>query len=108
MRLKVAVGVVIVALACGSVGSGGGSVGSPLTINQRECKVMDAVGVPVFCDPDFYPVARYGGEQSNADSFYPQIRADGELYSAIIAHENLPSGDLNEAQKVTVYRAFKR
>ena len=108
MRLKVAVGVVIVALACGSVGSGGGSVGSPLTINQLKFKVMDSVGVPVFCDPDFYPIARLGGEEANADKYYPQIKADAELYAAIVAHEHLPSGDPDEAQKLTLYRAFKR
>ena len=108
MTGKLAAAIAFLAVACGSAGGGGVVVGSPLTINQLKFKVMDAVGVPVFCDPDFYPVARLGGEQSNADSFYPQIRADSELYSAIVAHENLPSGDLNEAQKVTVYRAFKR
>lgn len=108
MRLKLAVGVVIVAIACGSVGSGGGGVGSPLTINQLKFKVMDSVGVPVFCDPDFYPIARLGGEEANADKYYPQIKADAELYAAIVAHEHLPSGDLDEAQKLTLYRAFKR
>jgi hypothetical protein len=66
------------------------------------------VGVPLFCDPDFYPIARLGGEETNADTYYPQIKADAELYSAIVAHEHLPSGDLNEAQKLTLYQAFKR
>jgi len=41
-------------------------------------------------------------------TYYPQIQANTELYAAIVAHENLPSGDLTEAQKLTVYRAFKR
>ncbi len=83
-------------------------MGSPLTVDQLKFKVMDSVGVPVFCDPDFYPIARLGGEQASADTYYPQIRANTELYAAIVAHENLPSGDLDEAQKLTVYRAFKR
>src|SRR5450759_3082673 len=68
---------------------------------------MDAVGTPVFCDPDVYPIARQGGEQANAIANYPQIRAQADLYAAIIAHEHLPSGDLNDAQKLTIYRAFK-
>jgi hypothetical protein len=109
MKLRIAVGVVMIAIACGSAaGGGGGAVGSPLTVNQLKFKVIDAVGVPVFCDPDFYPVARLGGEEANADKYYPQIKADAELYSAIVAHEHLPSGDLDEAQKLTLYRAFKR
>src|SRR5438128_772294 len=78
MRGKLAAAIAFLAVACGSAGGGGVVVGSPLTINQLKFKVVDAVGVPVFCDPDFYPVARLGGEQSNADSFYPQIRADIE------------------------------
>jgi hypothetical protein len=107
MRLKLALVVALIACACGSAG-GGGAVGSPLTIDQLKFKVMDAVGLPIFCDPDYYPIARAGGEQASADTYYPQIRADAELYSAIVAHENLPSGDLDEAQKLTLYRAFKR
>lgn len=108
MRLRLAVGIAMLAIACGSAGGVGGSVGTPLTVNQLKFKVMDVVGIPVFCDPDYYPVARLGGEQANADKYYPEIKADAELYSAIVAHEHLPSGDLDEAQKLTLYRAFKR
>ncbi len=107
MRVKLAVGIALVAVACGSAGMVGG-VGTPLTTDQLKFKVMDAVGVPIFCDPDFYPIVREGGEQVNADSYYPQIRADAELYDAIVEHEHLPSGDLDEAQKLALYRAFKR
>ena len=105
MRLKLAVVIALIACACGS--AGGGGVGSPLTIEQLKFKVMDSIGVPIYCDPDYYPIAREGGEQSSADTYYPQIRANAEVYSAIVAHENLPSGDLDEAQKLTLYRAFK-
>jgi hypothetical protein len=109
MRLRLAVAIVWLAVACGSAGgTGGGAVGSPLTIDQLKFHVMDAVGVPLFCDPDYYPLARAGGEESSADTYYPQIKADAELYSAIVAHEHLPSGELNEPQKLTLYQAFKR
>ena len=108
MRVKLAAALALLAVACGSAGGGGVGGGSPLTVDQLKFKVMDTVGVPVFCDPDFYPIARLGGEQASADTYYPQIRADAEVYSAIVAHENLPSGDLDEAQKLTLYRAFKR
>ncbi|HEX9559924.1 MAG TPA: hypothetical protein VGA76_01690 [Candidatus Dormibacteraeota bacterium] len=110
MRLKLAVAIALLAVACGSVDGtgGGGPVGSPLTIDQLKFKVMDAVGVPLFCDPDYYPIARAGGEEASADTYYPQIKADPELYSAIVAHEHLPSGDLDEPAKLTLYQAFKR
>jgi hypothetical protein len=96
---------VLFAIACGSVGPA--PVGNPLTVDELKFKVMDAVGTPVFCDPDVYPIARQGGEQANAIANYPQIRAQADLYTAIITHEHLPSGDLNDAQKVILYRAFK-
>ena len=109
MRLKVAVLVALVAFACGSVGPTGGGVGSPLTIDQVKFKVIDAVGAPIFCDPDFYPIVRAGGEETSADTYYPQIRSDPELFAAIVAHEHLPSsGDLNTDQKLILYKAFKR
>src|SRR5260370_5038151 len=108
MKGKLAAAIAFLAVACGAAGSGAAGVGSPLTVDQLKFKVMDSVGVPVFCDPDFYPIARLGGEQASADTYYPQIRANTELYAAIVAHENLPSGDLDEAQKLTAYRAFKR
>src|SRR5216684_4742720 len=108
MKGKLAAAIAFLAVACGSAAGGGAVVGSPLTVDQLKFKVMDGIGVPVFCDPDFYPVARIGGEQASADTYYPQIRAHSELYAAVVAHENLPSGDLDEAQKLTAYRAFKR
>jgi hypothetical protein len=92
-------------VACGSAGPA--PAGSPLSVDQLKFKVMDSVGTPVYCDPDFYPVAHEGGEQANAIAQYPQIRAQSDLYASIVAHEHLPSGDLTDAQKLTVYRAFK-
>ena len=100
-----AVILVVVAVACGSATT---PLGAPLTIDQLKFQVIDRVGPPAFCDPDFYPVARLGGEQASATAAYPQIRADAELYSAIVAHEGLPAGDLTDAQKLTLYRAFKK
>jgi hypothetical protein len=91
-------------VACGSAAPS--PVGSPLGVYELKFKVMDALGTPVYCDPDFYPVGR-GAEQANATAEYPKIRAQADLYAAIAAHEHLPSGDLTDAQKLTVYRAYK-
>jgi hypothetical protein len=96
---------ILVMAACGSASPG--PTGTPLNFYELKFKVIDAVGTPVFCDPDFYPIARDGGEQANAITEYPKIRAQADLYSAIVAHEHLPTGDLNDAQKLSVYRAYK-
>ena len=69
MRAKLAVAIALVAVACGAVHVGGGATGSPLSVGQLKFKVMDTVGVPLFCDPDYYPVARMGGEQANEQLF---------------------------------------
>jgi hypothetical protein len=107
MRIAVAL-MVLACVACGaSAAVPGSAVGTPLTSSQLKFKVMDSVGKPVYCDGDFYPVARQGGEQANAITQYPVIKADSESYAAIVAHENLPAGDLNDAQKLVLYRAWK-
>lgn len=105
MRLALAV-LVLAAAACGSA-TPAPAVGTPLNPTQLKFAVMDSAGRPVYCDPDFYPIARQGGEEANAVSTYPQIKADTDMYAAIVAHEQLPSGDLTDAQKLVVYRAWK-
>jgi hypothetical protein len=96
---------VLIAVACGSANPT--PVGAPLRTPELKFKVMDTVGTPVYCDPDYYPVARQGGEQAGAITNYPQIRSQANLYNAIVAHEHLPAGDLIDAQKLTVYKAYK-
>jgi len=105
MKVVLALLVVLVAAACGA--PGGLPSGSPLSTAQLKFAVIDAVGPPVYCDPDYYPVARVGAEQENANANYAVIRADASVYAAIAAHEHLPSGELDDAQKLTLYRAYK-
>ena len=95
----------VLLVACGSAPPS--PVGAPLSVYELKFKVMDAVGAPVYCDPDFYPVARDGGEQANAIAEYPKLSVQANLYAAIVAHEHLPTGDLTDAQKLIAYRAYK-
>jgi len=105
--MRFAAALVLLAIAaCGAVRLAP-VVGSPLSEPRLKFAVMDTVGTPVYCDPDFYPVARAGAEEATAVSTFPQIKADSEVYAAIVAHEHLPSGDLTDAQKLVVYRAWK-
>ncbi|HET6309774.1 MAG TPA: hypothetical protein VFH00_02080 [Candidatus Nitrosotalea sp.] len=108
MRIGVAALAVVALMACGSAAGTPKPVGTPLTVDQLKFAVIDAVGPPIYCDPDFYPLERPGGEQANAIAKYPEIRADAALYAAIVAHEQLPSGELTDAQKLVLYRAWKR
>ncbi len=95
----------LAAMACGTT-----VPGTPLNQYQLKFRIFDQFGPPAFCDPDFYPIARAGGEQASAQSNYAQIRDNGELYSAIVEHEHLPAppAELDDAQKLTLYRAFKK
>ena len=104
-RELAAVLLLVAAMACGTT-----VPGTPLNQYQLEFRIFDRFGPPAFCDPDFYPIARAGGEQASAQSNYAQIRDNGELYSAIVEHEHLPAppAELDDAQKLTLYRAFKK
>jgi hypothetical protein len=105
-EVKLALGAIVLAavVACGSTAP---AVGAPLTTSQLKFAVIDKVGPPVYCDPDFYPIAREGGEQASALARYNEIKADAEAFAAITAHEHLPTGQLSDAQKLTLYRAWK-
>ena len=107
MRHALAALSAVVVLACGSAAPAPTPVGSPLGMTQLKFAVLDTVGAPVYCDPDFYPLARAGGEQASAIAKYSVIRADAEVYAGIVAHEHLTSGDLTDAEKLVLYRAWK-
>ena len=105
MKSALAAVLLVAAMACGTT-----VPGTALNQYQLEFRIFDELGPPAFCDPDFYPVARLGGEQASALANYAQIRDNGELYSAIVAHEHLPAqpAELDDAQKLTLYRAYKK
>lgn len=107
MRIGVAALAAVAILGCGSAAGTPKPVGTPLNVDQLKLAVIDTVGPPIYCDPDFYPLARPGGEQASAIARYPEIRADANLYAAVVAHEHLPSGELTDAQKLVLYRAWK-
>ena len=103
MKRLLASVVTLAAVACGSASV---AIGPPLTVPQLKFRVIDQVGPVAYCDPDSYPLAH--SELDPALATYPQIKADAELYTAIVAHEHLPAGDLTDEQKVIVYRAYKK
>src|SRR5712691_56661 len=56
-----------------------------LTQVQLKYRIVDDIGRPLFCDPDFYPIAR-GDEQDRAHELLPEIQKDGATFAAIISH----------------------
>jgi hypothetical protein len=70
-------------------------------------RLLEAFGPLLYCDPDFYPVAR-ADEQALALARFPQIQAEATTYQAILAHEHLAGGSLSDADKLAIYRDYKQ
>ena len=65
--------------------------GPPLTTAELRYRLIDTFGPLWFCDPDFYPIA----VQDEADlsiKRFPEVQADAEAFTAILAHLGIPSG----------------
>src|SRR5713101_381191 len=78
-----------------------------LTQAQLKYRLVDRFGGLLFCDPDFYPIAR-ADEQSQADQRFPEIQKDGPTFSAILAHLGIaPAATYTSEQRLAVYRDWK-
>ena len=113
MRLVLALGLMAAVLlaACG------GGLASPtpspspspqtLTVPQLKYRVMDQLGRPWFCDPDFFPVGR-GDEGERAQQKLPEIQKDADTFGAIVAHLKLSAAPPYTAdQTLEIYREWK-
>jgi hypothetical protein len=70
-------------------------------------RLVDQVGRPLFCDPDFYPVAR-ADEGQLATEHLAAIRSDAPTYAAILAHLGIdPATALAPDQVLAIYREWK-
>jgi len=92
-------------------GPGGG--GTPaasdaaLVAPDLRYRLVDQVGRPLFCDPDFYPIAR-SDEAQLADQHLAAIRSDVPTYAAIAAHLGIdPAADPTPAQVLAIYGEWK-
>jgi hypothetical protein len=92
----------LVALNAGCAGAASGSPSpsagrSPLTQAAAKEALLARLGPLVYCDPDYYPVAR-ADEASAATEHLAEMRADTAAWAAIAAHlgfdpSSTPSGD---------------
>lgn len=78
----------------------------PLTAAQLKYRVIDELGRPFFCDPDFYPVAR-ADERDLARQRFPELQKDAETFSAIGARLKLPGPTYTADEQLAIYRESK-
>lgn len=80
---------------------------APLDRVDLRYRLVDQLGRPLFCDPDFYPVAR-ADEAALATQHLAAIRADAPTYAAIVTHLGIdPSAALTPDQVLAIYRDWK-
>jgi hypothetical protein len=80
---------------------------APLDRVDLRYRLVDGLGRPMFCDPDFYPVAR-ADEAALATQHFAAIQADAPTYAAIVAHLGIdPSNAPTTDQVLAIYRDWK-
>ncbi len=78
----------------------------PLDRVDLRYRLVDGLGRPMFCDPDFYPVAR-ADEAVLAGQHLEAIRADAPTYAAIAAHLGIDPSAPSPDQILEIYRDWK-
>ncbi len=74
---------------------------------QLKYRIVDQVGRPLFCDPDFYPIAR-ADEQVLADQRFPEVQKDAPTFSAILTYLRIaPASSYTSDQRLAIYREWK-
>ncbi|MEK7281975.1 MAG: Hint domain-containing protein, partial [Chloroflexota bacterium] len=72
-------------------------------------RLMDNFGDVFYVDSDFYPVAREGQEERNAQEQFPTIAANSAEFAAILQRLGLPNkADYTLEEKVRIYREHKK
>ena len=70
-------------------------------------RLIDQLGRPLVCDPDFYPIAR-SDEALLARQHLAAIRADAPTYAAIVAHLGIDQSTVpTPSQVLAIYRDWK-
>ena len=77
----------------------------PLTVPQLKYRVIDEVGTPLFCDRDFYPIARQD-EREIAQQRFPELQRDIQTFPVIVARLKL-SPPYSPDHQLAIYREWK-
>ncbi|MEO8632991.1 MAG: Hint domain-containing protein [Chloroflexota bacterium] len=78
----------------------------PLTVPELKYRLIDEVGRPWFCDPDFYPVAR-ADEGDVARQRFPELQQDAEAFRTIVARLKLANPAYTADEQLAIYREWK-
>ena len=80
---------------------------APVDRADLRYRLVDGLGRPLFCDPDFYPVAR-ADEAALATGHLAAIKSDTPTYAAILAHLGIdPSAARTQDQVLAIYGDWK-
>src|SRR3989441_10679059 len=78
-----------------------------LTQAQLKYRLIDTFGRLLFCDPDYYPVAR-GDDEPLAPQPIPDVQKDAPTFSAILSHLGIaPAATYTSEQELAIYRDWK-
>jgi hypothetical protein len=79
----------------------------PLNVAEMKYRVMDELGRPWFCDPDFYPIAR-ADERELAQQRFGEVQKDPTVFTAILTHLKVPAApSYTPDQQLAIYREWK-
>ena len=78
-----------------------------LTQAQLKYRLVDQFGRLLFCDPDYYPVAR-ADEGALAHERLPEIQKDAPTFNAILTHLGIAvASSYTSDQELAIYRDWK-
>ena len=106
MRLFVLVLALALAACGGSPFAAPTPTPQPLTVAQLKYRVIDELGRPWFCDPDFYPVAR-ADERDLARQRFPDLQKEAETFAAIVTRLKLANPAYTSDEQLAIYREWK-
>ncbi len=82
-----------------------------LTMSQYQLTYLLLAAYPEYfwCDPDFYPVAREGAEQTNAAARFASIQANPSEFAAILEQLKINAkAEYTDSEKLMIYREHKK
>ncbi len=83
-------------------------IGSGRSATEIKYSLIEVLGEPFFCDPDYYPVAR-ADEGELAQAWFGQVDQSSEEFQTILRELLLPgSSGLTADQVLATYREHKR